>query len=143
MNARAAVLLNALALYAIALVLLTAYSFQFSRGELPCPLCLLQRVALVALAVGPILNIRYGPKPAHYGMSLLAALAGMAVAARQVLLHILPGDPGYGSAFAGMHYYSWALVIFFVAIVLTGLMLLFERQFETADLPPPPRVAIV
>jgi disulfide bond formation protein DsbB len=144
MTARTAIVLNALALYAIALVLLMAFGFQLTRGELPCPLCLLQRVALVALAVGPVLNIRHGPRPSHYAMSVLAAMAGAVVAIRQILLHILPGDPGYGSAFAGLHYYSWAAVIFAVAIVLTGVMMLFDRQFdETIPAPPPPRFATI
>ena len=43
--------LNAVALYAISAVLLVAFYFQFELGELPCPLCLLQRVAFTALAV--------------------------------------------------------------------------------------------
>src|SRR6188472_1842289 len=94
---RRAVTLNALGLYAIALILAAAFVFQFALGELPCPLCLLQRVAFAALAVGPILNLRYGPRPSHYALSLIAAIAGAGISMRQVLLHIIPGDPGYGS----------------------------------------------
>ena len=37
-----AVALNALGLYAIALVLAAAFAAQLLLGELPCPLCLLQ-----------------------------------------------------------------------------------------------------
>jgi len=136
MSARTAILLNALGLYAISLVLLLGLVFQFLWHELPCPLCLLQRVAFVTLAVGPILNIRHGPRPSHYAMSLLAALVGMMVAVRQVMLHILPGNPGYGSAVAGLHYYSWAALIFVFAIVLIGLVLLFDRQFDRTPVAP-------
>jgi len=93
--------LNAVALYAISAVLLVAFYFQFELGELPCPLCLLQRVAFTALAVGPILTLRHGPRPGHYGLIILAALLGAAIASRQVLLHIMPGDAGYGSALLG------------------------------------------
>ena len=32
------------------------------------------------------------------------------VAMRQILLHIMPGDPGYGSALLGYHYYCWAFI---------------------------------
>jgi disulfide bond formation protein DsbB len=42
--------LNATALYAIAAVLLAAFYLQFALFELPCPLCLLQRVAFTAVA---------------------------------------------------------------------------------------------
>jgi len=143
MSAPTAILLNALGLYAISLVLLLGLVFQFLWHELPCPLCLLQRVAFVALAVGPILNIRHGPRPSHYAMSLLAALVGMMVAVRQVMLHILPGNPGYGSAVAGLHYYSWAALIFVFAIVLIGLVLLFDRQFDGTPVTPPPLFAVL
>ena len=59
-----AITLNALGLYAIALVLLVAFGAQFVLDELPCPLCLLQRIQFAMLAVGPILNVRFGPRPA-------------------------------------------------------------------------------
>ncbi len=143
MTPRTAIALNVVALYGIALVLLTAFGIQLLWRELPCPLCLLQRVAFVALAVGPVLNVRYGPRPSHYAISLLAAAAGAGIATRQVLLHILPGDPGYGSAIAGLHFYSWALVIFALAVVLIGAVMMFEGQFERADPKPPGRAATV
>jgi disulfide bond formation protein DsbB len=144
MTAPIAVLLNALGLFGIALILAVAFAFQLAWHELPCPLCLLQRVMFVALAVGPILNIRYGPKPAHYAMGLLAALVGFTVSSRQVMLHILPGDAGYGSAILGLHFYTWGAVIFVAAIALIAIMLLFERQFEIMPVTsPPPVFAIV
>ena len=59
-----AITLNVLSLYAVALVLVAAFAAQFILHELPCPLCLLQRILFAALAVGPILNIRFGPAPA-------------------------------------------------------------------------------
>jgi disulfide bond formation protein DsbB len=49
-----AIMLNALGLYAVALVLAAAYAAQFILHELPCPLCLLQRLLFAVLAVGPI-----------------------------------------------------------------------------------------
>jgi disulfide bond formation protein DsbB len=125
-----AITLNALSLYAVAAVLAAAYAAQFVLHELPCPLCLLQRILFAALAVGPILNIRFGPRPSHYAISLLAAVAGAVASTRQVLLHILPGDAGYGSALFGFHYYTWALIGFIAAIVLIAAMMLFDRQFE-------------
>jgi disulfide bond formation protein DsbB len=106
MNRSLAVALNALALYAVALVLVIAFAAQLVLHELPCPLCLLQRIQFALLAVGPILNIRFGPRPSHYALSLLVAALGAAVAMRQILLHIVPGDPGYGSALLGYHYYT-------------------------------------
>jgi disulfide bond formation protein DsbB len=125
-----AITLNVLALYAVALVLAAAFAAQFVLHELPCPLCLLQRILFATLAIGPILNIRFGPRPSHYAMSLFAATAGAVVSTRQVLLHIMPGDAGYGSALMGYHYYTWALLGFIAAIVLLACILLFDRQFD-------------
>ncbi len=125
-----AVTLNALGLYAVALMLAAAFAAQFVLHELPCPLCLLQRILFATLAIGPILNIRFGPRPSHYAMSLFAAVAGAVVSTRQVLLHIMPGDAGYGSALLGFHYYTWALIGFIAAIVLLAAILLFDRQFD-------------
>ena len=130
MNRSLAVTLNALGLYGIALVLAAAFAAQLWLNELPCPLCLLQRIQFAVLAIGPILNVRYGPRPSHYAVSLFAAIVGATVAIRQVLLHIMPGDPGYGSALLGYHYYTWAFIGFAVAITLIAAMLLFDRQFR-------------
>ncbi|MES2193099.1 MAG: disulfide bond formation protein B [Pseudomonadota bacterium] len=133
-----AITLNALSLYAVALVLAAAFAAQFVLHELPCPLCLLQRILFATLAVGPILNIRFGPRPSHYALSLLAAVAGAVASTRQVLLHIMPGDPGYGTALLGYHYYTWALIGFIAAIVLLAAILLFDRQFEEDGAAPHP-----
>src|SRR5262249_9463202 len=93
-----ALTLNALGLCAIALVLAVTFAAQLLLDDLPCPLCLLQRIQFAMLAAGPILTLRFGPRPSHYAVSLFAAIAGAAFATRQILLHIMPGDPGYGSA---------------------------------------------
>lgn len=129
MTPQLAVRLNALALYAISAALLLAFYWQLAYDELPCPLCLLQRVAFTALAVGPALTIRHGPKPAHYGLVILAALMGAAIASRQILLHIMPDDAGYGSALLGLHFYTWAFLCFVGAILAAAIMLTFDKQF--------------
>jgi hypothetical protein len=142
MNARSLSLtLNALSLYALSAVLIAAFALQFARDELPCPLCLLQRAFMCALAAGPILNLRFGPRPSHYALSMLAALAGAAVSVRQILLHILPGDPGFGSATFGYHYYTWAFILFVAALGLLALLLLLDRQFGRTEAEPRPAAA--
>jgi disulfide bond formation protein DsbB len=83
---------NAVAAAGIAIVLLVAFGLQFGLKELPCPLCNLQRVAFALCGFGFLLNLRFGVQPLNYGLSLLAALFGVAVAGRQVLLHIVPGS---------------------------------------------------
>jgi disulfide bond formation protein DsbB len=135
MTPRFAVALNALALYAIALILAVAFYFQIVLGELPCPLCMLQRIAFIALAIGPILTLRFGPRPRHYAMAIIAAVLGAAIASRQILLHIGPADPGYGSALLGYHFYTWAFISFAVAVLASAVVLLFDGQFEPMSKP--------
>lgn len=122
-------LLNVLALYAISSLLIVAFAMQLALNELPCPLCMMQRALFCALGVGFILNIQHGPRASHYALSILAALLGSLIADRHILLHILPGDPGYGTAIAGMHYYTWAALVFEFAILVLTLLLIFDRNF--------------
>lgn len=122
--------INILGLLIISGVLLGAYYVQFGKGEFPCPLCLLQRLAMLGVAFGAMLNIRYGLRPAHYGVSLLSAVFGACVSVRQILLHIVPGDQGYGSAVFGLHLYTWAFIVFSVTVLLISIMMLFDKQFE-------------
>lgn len=122
--------LNALGLLGISVVLAVAFFDQFVHGELPCPLCLLQRAGFVGVAVGLALNVRFGPRPSHYAMMILAAAVGCAVAVRQMLLHIGPGDAGFGAPFLGLHFYTWATIVFIAVILGSAAMLLFDRQFS-------------
>ncbi|MCQ3830091.1 disulfide bond formation protein B [Microbulbifer elongatus] len=125
--------LNALALLGISGVLWFAFAWQIVLYELPCPLCLLQRVGFAMAGIGLMLNVCFGSRPAHYGIAILSALAGMVSSARQVLLHIAPGDPGFGSPFLGLHFYTWALVAFFVlGLFLGGLLLLDPMKVKEA-----------
>jgi disulfide bond formation protein DsbB len=130
-------LLNAAGLASLVVVLLVAYTDQFAGHDLPCPLCLLQRVAIVGVAFGLLLNLRYGPQPSNYGIMLLAALFGMAVAGRQVLLHIAPGTGSYGAPLLGLHLYSWSFLLFVAVILGTAILLLLPRP--TSPVRPLPR----
>jgi disulfide bond formation protein DsbB len=113
---------NGLGAVGVILMLLGAFVLQFVQKELPCPLCNLQRVALVLCGFGFLLNLRFGSRPAHYGAIVLAALFGLAVSGRQLLLHIVPGDQGYGPPLMGLHLYTWAFAFF--AAVLLGVAVL-------------------
>ena len=57
-TADAMVFFNIVALYLVTGHLIAAFVFEFTRDELPCPLCLLQRIALSGMAAGLILNQR-------------------------------------------------------------------------------------
>jgi disulfide bond formation protein DsbB len=145
MNRQTVVTLDILGLLGITCVLLTGIVLQFALGELPCPLCLLQRVGFAAVMFGFMLNVLYGPRQRHYGIILVAALFGAAVALRQISLHVIPGTPGYGSSILGYHFYTWAFIMF--ALTIAGvalLLLLWNRAWDQeapADERPAPSVA--
>src|SRR6185369_11215491 len=121
--------LNVVFVLAVCAILLGAFAVQFLFGELPCPLCLLQRVALIGVGLGAMLNVVYGVRPRNYGVSLASAIFGGAVACRHILLHIAPGSPIHGWTLLGMHLYTLSLVAFVAIAVLINLMLLMDRQF--------------
>lgn len=121
--------LNGIGLFAVSVVLLVAFADQLLMGELPCPLCILQRGAFVAVGAALVMNLRLGARPSHYGAMILSAVVGAAIAGRQVLLHVAPGDPGFGGTVLGLHFYTWAFVVFVAIVVGGAAMLLFDRQF--------------
>jgi disulfide bond formation protein DsbB len=124
-------IINVLALFALIGVLAGSLDLQLGVGEQPCPLCLIQRSAMIGLAIGPVMNLLWGMKPAHYALSILAAMVGGAGSTRQILLHIAdPNDPGYGPVVLGYHLYTWAFITFAVAIVGCAFMLLWNTPFE-------------
>ena len=49
-----------LVMLVIAGILTAAMTLQYVNGELPCPLCLLERVAMFGVCVGIMLSFRRG-----------------------------------------------------------------------------------
>jgi disulfide bond formation protein DsbB len=119
-------LLNLLGLLGVSLVLLVAFYYQLFRNELPCPICLLQRGCFVALGIGFALNLSLRPSRLHDAMILVSGVIGAGTAFRQMLLHIAPGDAGYGSPMLGVHFYTWAFVAFAGAILYVAFLLFME-----------------
>ena len=104
-----------------------ALFYQFAFHELPCPLCLLQRVGLFFIAFGAIMNIRCGNEFRYNLIIIISSIYSLIVAMRQVLLHIVPGDPGYGSKFLNLHFYTWNDIVSFSFIILVSLTPIFKN----------------
>lgn len=69
------------------------YFLQFVRGLDPCPLCILQRAAYLGVGVVCLAGFIHGSAGRIYSaLALVCALAGAAIAARQVWLQHLPPD---------------------------------------------------
>ncbi|SJZ35764.1 Disulfide bond formation protein DsbB [Enhydrobacter aerosaccus] len=114
-----------LMLLALAGTLTAAMVLQVAFGEIPCPLCLLQRVAMFGCCFGLIQQLHAG-ESAHglewglergsergSGLALVFALLLLVISGRQTLLDIVP-RPGHayvGSAVLGLHMPVWSVVI--------------------------------
>ncbi len=122
--------LNALMALILMGSILAAYFQQYSRHETPCPLCLLQRLGMIGVATGALLNLRFGIQPAHYAFSLLSAFVGGSVSIRQLLLHLCPGSPVFGYPVLGLSLYTWAFLTFCSSIIGIILLLFLEAQSD-------------
>lgn len=100
-------------LLGLAVVLTGASVLQYGDGELPCQLCLLQRVAMLGVAWGVAAHFRWGYSARNIGASLVWATFQLVVSVRQVLLNIYP-RPGHaypGGTVLGLHLPVWSVVI--------------------------------
>jgi disulfide bond formation protein DsbB len=139
--------LNDVFLFAMLLVMATiltvAMVLQYGGGEIPCPLCLLQRVAMFGICYGAILHFRYGYSLRHDGISMLFALLLLIVSARQTLIDITP-RPGHsyiGSAVLGLHMPVWSVVIAVAALLAFVIKLVVLGGGSLRDQPPSPAFA--
>ncbi len=110
---------------------------QIVLGDFPCPLCMVQRMAMMLCALGQasILckiyvenRIRWSDFATGHAMTLFSALAGAVMSIRQILLHIVPPDPGYGMAVFGLHLYTWGLFVFAAEMLAVAINLVIAPK---------------
>ncbi len=123
-------LCNIFEFVAIMAVLVLSFTFQIIYHELPCPLCLYQRLGFFGIALGFLLNLRFGFRPSHYAVVILSAVYTSFVSLRQIALHIVPGTGSYGDPVFGYHLYTWSFIISMLVLVSTTLMMGYDRQYK-------------
>jgi disulfide bond formation protein DsbB len=132
-----------LVMLVIAGILTAAMTLQYANGELPCPLCLLERVAMLGVCFGIMLNFRHGFSYQNTGFSLLSAILLLVIAVRQSLLDIYP-RPGHeyiGSAIFGIHMPVWSIIIALALLIAYAIKLAilggdeYLREAEVAEFP--------
>jgi disulfide bond formation protein DsbB len=122
---RLAVMLDRLILWlmllALAGVLTAAMALQYFAGEIPCPLCLLQRVAMFGCCFGLLQQLRDGQTQRGAGIALMFSVLLLVISVRQTLLDIvpLPGHAYVGAAVFGLHMPVWSVLI--AVALLLGL----------------------
>ena len=127
-----------LMLAVLAAILTMAMVLQLAFGEIPCPLCLLQRVAMFGCCFGLLYQLRAEESERGAGVAMLFALFLLVVAVRQTLLDIVP-RPGHefvGPAVLGLHMPVWSVVIA-VALLLgfAARYILFGAPRADDDVP--------
>jgi disulfide bond formation protein DsbB len=106
-----------LMLLALAGILTAAMAIQFVEGDIPCPLCLLERVAMFGCCFGLIHQLRSGGSQRGVGIGLVFSVLLLLISARQTLLDLFP-RPGHayvGGAVFGVHMPVWSV---FIAVAL-------------------------
>ena len=121
---------NAFGLIVICCLLIIAFVDQIINYDLPCPLCLLQRVSFVGIGICFMLNLYSGIRPSHYGFMLLQTLIGLAISTRQIYFHLGTNSPGYGNSILGLYFYTWAAIIFTIIILCIAIALIFDHGFD-------------
>lgn len=114
-----------LMLLALAGVLTAAMAFQYFDQEIPCPLCLLQRVAMFGCCFGLIQQLRDGETQRGAGIALIFSVLLLVISVRQTLLDIVP-RPGHayvGSAVFGIHMPVWSVLIAVALLLGFGIRL--------------------
>ncbi|WP_287031199.1 disulfide bond formation protein B [Pseudomonas sp. UBA6310] len=85
-----------LAFVACVLVMAGALYLEHVVGLEPCPLCILQRICVIAFGLVCLVAAIHGPRRrgrrVYSVFALIAAVAGAAVAGRQVWLQKIPAD---------------------------------------------------
>ncbi|MCD8504953.1 MAG: disulfide bond formation protein B [Burkholderiaceae bacterium] len=107
---------------------MVAFFYQLVLGEIPCPLCMLQRIGLMLVGFGFFLNVRFGASAIHYAIIILSSVAGAVASLRQVSLHVVPGTGGFGSTIFGYHMYTWGFIAFMSTIIFAAIMLVIDRN---------------
>jgi len=125
-----------LMLLALAAVLTAAMVMQVVFGEIPCPLCLLQRVAMLGCCFGLIHQLHAEESERGTGIAMVFAVVLLVISVRQTLLDIVP-RPGHeyvGSAVLGLHMPVWSVVI--AVALLLGFALRFALFGAPRDVAP-------
>ena len=132
--------LSLLAMLAVLAAILSAAMFmQYAFGEIPCPLCLLQRFAMFGCCFGLIWQLSSDRSERGTGIAMIFAVLLLVISIRQTLLDICP-RPGHdyvGTAVLGLHLPVWSVVI--AAALLLGFALRLTLFDGVRTLPPAAR----
>ncbi|BCZ17174.1 hypothetical protein NHP190003_04560 [Helicobacter sp. NHP19-003] len=107
----------------------------FVYHDSPCIQCWGERQSMVYIALGGLFIVRYGLKPKYIAMLVLVVAGGLYQSFYHLGNHALE-DVGQGFALTifGLHTQFWAEFVFWIALLVLGLLLFKAPNFETQSL---------
>jgi disulfide bond formation protein DsbB len=117
----------------------SVFILGFIHGDSPCILCWAQRVGMAIVALIGLFILRYGPRPRYVGLGVLVSAYGVFMGVRHSSLH-LARDIGQGFAIQmlGAHTYVWSFAVFWVCLIVMGVMLMAVPTKDWQPGPPRP-----
>src|SRR5512143_3008894 len=110
----------------------------FLYGDSPCVMCWEQRIGMALVALIGLFVLRFGPRPKYIGLSVLVGAWGVFMGLRHVGMHAARDiGQGFSAEILGAHTYTWALFIFWVAVVTMSVLLMLLRDGEPHETPRP------
>jgi disulfide bond formation protein DsbB len=113
---------------------IAVFVLGFGLGDSPCVLCWAQRTGMVLIALTGLFVIRFGPRPRYIGLAVLLAGFGLYMGLRHSSLHLWRDvGQGFSAEIMGAHTYTWSMFIYWVCVVIMGVLLLVLKDGEAAS----------
>jgi len=135
-DARYTVLALAVLLLTVVPVGTAVFFLGFVHGDSPCVMCWEQRIGMALIALIGLFILRYGPQPKYLGLAVLVGAWGIHMGLRHTGMHAARDvGQGFSLEILGAHTYVWSLLIFWVAVVTMGLLLMTVREKDLSGAP--------
>jgi disulfide bond formation protein DsbB len=112
---------------------IAVFVLGFVYGDSPCVMCWEQRTGMALVALIGLFILRYGARPRYIGLAVLVGAWGIFMAIRHTGMHAARDvGQGFSAEILGAHTYTWAFVIYWVALVMIGGLLLILKPRHVA-----------
>jgi disulfide bond formation protein DsbB len=97
-------------------------------------MCWEQRTGMALIALVGLFILRYGPRPKYIGLAVVVGAWGVFMGLRHTGMHAARDvGQGFSVEILGAHTYTWSLFIFWVSVVMVGVLLLMMRETDVSD----------
>ncbi len=119
-------------IFFVSIVLFLALSIgfycEFVLGKIPCPLCFLQRSAMMGTLFSLYLNLIATSSSRNYGFALLFSLFGMACSLRHIALNVCKKTSVFACFIGPYQLYTWSFLVCFSSSLAIAFLLLLRKE---------------